>query len=132
MAATYDETLATGKDWVRFLIRDTDTANAQLSDEEITALLGVQTATGEAAYYFAAAEALCILKTAYASAGAGRTSKSVEHLEITWGMDSGVLEALEYAIRSLRRRGAFLYAGRPYALRVVGRSPRRDVRFPTE
>lgn len=39
MSATYDEGLATDRDWVRFLIGDTDAANAEVSDEEIDAML---------------------------------------------------------------------------------------------
>ena len=39
MAATYDPTLATDRDRVRFNLADTDTTNAIFQDEEITALL---------------------------------------------------------------------------------------------
>lgn len=131
MSANYDPTLPSGLDWVRFLTRDTDTAAAALSDEEITALLAMQTATGQAAYYFAAAEALQILRAGYATAGEGVTSKTVEHLEKTWGMDRGVVEAIDCHISFLRRRGAFLLSRVPRTVRAVGRSS-RDVRFSTE
>lgn len=46
MAATYDTTLATDKDKVRLLIGDTDTARAELSDEEITASLTIYGSVG--------------------------------------------------------------------------------------
>ena len=42
MTWTYDPTLATDKDRVRFLIGDTDTTDQQLANEEITYLLTVQ------------------------------------------------------------------------------------------
>ena len=39
MAATYDASLPTAKDRVRFLIQDTNVASAMLQDEEITFML---------------------------------------------------------------------------------------------
>ncbi len=41
MAITYDNTLPTDKDKVRFLIQDTDTANGYLHDSEIKAILDI-------------------------------------------------------------------------------------------
>lgn len=131
MSATYDPTLPTGRDWVRFLSRDTDVPdNAELSDEEIDALLAMQTATEPAAYYYAAAEALALIVTTYAKVGKGLLSKSVEHLELTWGSGEGVIAALEQQIAGLRKRGAFLLSRRPRVVRAVGRSITRDTRFP--
>jgi hypothetical protein len=49
MAATYDSTLSTDKDKVRFYIQDTDTANAQMQDEEITAMISLHGSYKEAA-----------------------------------------------------------------------------------
>lgn len=40
MAATFDASLSTNKDWVRYLIGDTDTGNAYVQDETIEAVLG--------------------------------------------------------------------------------------------
>lgn len=62
MAATYDVTLATDRDWVRFLINDRVTAKAVLQDEEIDALL-----VEEGNKYLAAARAgeLILLKQGF-------------------------------------------------------------------
>lgn len=131
MSASYDSTLATGKDWVRFLTRDTDTTDASISDEEIEAVLDMQTASAPASYYFAAAEVLSLRLAEQAMVGEGKQRKMVEHLQIEWGMESNVVEAIDKHICWLRERGAFLLAPRPRALRAVGRSTTRDVRFPT-
>jgi hypothetical protein len=39
MAATFDDTLPTDRDWIRAALGDTDTSNAWLSDERINAVL---------------------------------------------------------------------------------------------
>lgn len=39
MSATYDPTLATDRDWCRFLVRDHDMAAPHFQDEEIDAVL---------------------------------------------------------------------------------------------
>lgn len=49
MSASYDPTLPSPLDQVRFLLGDTDTSDAMLSDQEITALLGLYSSTAEAA-----------------------------------------------------------------------------------
>jgi len=131
VSASYDPDLPTGKDWVRFLTGDTDTSAASISDEEITAVLAMQTATGVAAYYYAAAEVLSLFLAEQAQAGAGLQRKMVEHLQLEWGMESNVVEAIQLHISWLRRRGAFLLSPRPRVLRAAGRSTARDVRFPT-
>jgi hypothetical protein len=53
VAATYDNTLATTKDKIRFRMGDTDTVDALLQDEEIAAALNL-TATEDAAVAFLA------------------------------------------------------------------------------
>jgi len=130
VSATYDPTLATDRDWVRFLTGDTNVASPLLSNEEIDGLLLVQTATGEAARYFAAAEALSVISIRYATVGQGLVSKSVEHLELEWGTDTGNLEAINYRISCLKKRGAFLLSTRPgFSFKVAGKSTSRDVRI---
>jgi hypothetical protein len=49
MAATYSSSLTTDKDKVRFYIQDTDITNAQLQDEEITAMITLHGSYKEAA-----------------------------------------------------------------------------------
>jgi hypothetical protein len=56
MAATFDASLSTDKDWVRALIGDMDTGNAYLQDETIEAIL-----TEEQNKYVAASRACRII-----------------------------------------------------------------------
>lgn len=103
MSATYDPTLPTDRDWVRFLIGDTDTSAAEISDEEINALLA------DSAYpnrYLAAAAAGDLMGT---RAG-GILSKSLAELSITYGSDSGISFA-DYVGR-LRAKGADVELGK--------------------
>lgn len=85
MAWSYDSTLTTAKDQVRFLIRDTDTAKQQVQDEEILWLIKSEANIYMAAY---AAGQMVVARTA---AGAGVSSKSVGDLSISYGglSDSG-------------------------------------------
>ena len=78
MAATYDASLPSDKDWVRFLIGDRDVTNARISDEEITAVLAE-----EANKYCAAARCA---QLAFAGTQ-GVTMKAVDDLRIEYGDD---------------------------------------------
>lgn len=119
MSATYDTTLATDRDHVRFLIGDTVVTNAKLSDEEIDAVLDLETATGEALPYFAAARCLEALRSRWLGAGAGVLEKSVGELTLRYGGDQSSAATLETAIKDLRKRGATLLAPSPKVFRAV-------------
>jgi len=95
VSATYDPTLPTDKDWVRFLIGDRVEATAKLQDEEILAVLGE-----EANKYLAAARCGEII----ISLGQGAVSKSVDDLSITYG-DSAESSFRDH-LRKLREEGA--------------------------
>jgi hypothetical protein len=111
MSATYDPTLPTDRDWVRFLISDTDVvANAQLQDEEIDAVVADETATGEALKYYAAARCLSVLFQRWTSSGHGVIEKQVLQLRIRRGMNESAVIALQGLICDFRKRGADLLA----------------------
>lgn len=119
MAATYTNTLPTHKDWVRFLIGDTNIASAQLQDEEIAALINEQLnqhTDGDWIHYLAAAVALDGLRAKWTAMGAGIVSKQVSRLSITLGAAGGSADdALKNRIKELRERGAWLLLPRPRA-----------------
>ena len=126
MSFSYNPALPTDLDHVRFLIGDTTTPSEMLQDEEITAVLSEETATGKALKYFAAARALQVLSTRWAAAGRGVTSKSVSQLSKTWGIDGNATQVLEARIKELRERGAFLLSpSTSYPFRVGGDSTSR-------
>lgn len=106
------------KDWVRLLIGDTDTTDEALSDDEITAILGEEGASGTSLKYFAAAMALDILAASWASKGRGFAEKQVGKLRKRWGVGGGRITLKDYAA-SLRARGARRSARQPYVMRAV-------------
>lgn len=126
MTTTYDPTLATDLDHVRFLIGDTDTTSAIFQDEEISAVLGFQTAPSAAIPYFAAADILSQLSGKYSVAGEGRIQKTVSKLTLIWGVNEDANSALQSRISALRKKGAQLASKRPFALRVMGNSGTRN------
>jgi hypothetical protein len=75
MSASYDPTLPSDKDWVRFLIGDRDITSPNLEDEEILAVL-----TEEANKYLAAFRCGNIIF----NRGLGAITKSVDDLSITY------------------------------------------------
>jgi hypothetical protein len=97
VSATYDPTLPTDKDWVRFLIGDRDVADPRLQDEEILALLVEK----ENKYLAAALAGDSIL-----AAGQGAVSKSVGDLSLTLG-DSAE-STYRAHLRRLHERGCQL------------------------
>ena len=76
---SYDDSLPTDRDWVRFLIGDT-LAVEKVSDAEITALL-----VEEPNKYCAAAAVLAHLLTKYGSKGEGILRKTVDELTVEYG-----------------------------------------------
>jgi hypothetical protein len=95
MTFTYDRTLPTDRDWVRFLIGDTTDSTNRLQDEEIDAVL-----REEPNKYLAAARC----GERIFELGFGAVSKSVEGLSLSYS------DSPEGAFRShlqkLREKGA--------------------------
>jgi hypothetical protein len=120
VSATYDPELPSNRDHVRFLIGDTDTAAALLSDEEIDAVITAETATGDALKYYAAARCLEALVTRWASAGHGVVEKQVSKLRVRRGLGESAGAVLERAIRELRKRGSYLLSPSPKVFRALG------------
>ena len=118
MATTYDATLATDKDWVRFLCGDRDVSSVQvgdrvisrarLQDEEIIALLDE-----EANRYFAAARACEVI---YARTQ-GMLEKQVGDLKLKYGGNAD--DAYLKHIRALRIEGARRLQPKPRSFRVL-------------
>ena len=106
MSATYDPTLATDMDWVRFLIYDRDTAAARLQDEEILAVL-----VEEANKYLAAARCGEILLAR--SFPGDITSKKVAELSLAWGGTMGRANSYEAYLKQLREYGTWLLLPSP-------------------
>jgi hypothetical protein len=103
MAATYDPTLPTDRDWVRFLIGDTNVTpatDALFTDEEIDAVL-----TEQSNKYLAAARLLSNLSARWAGAGRGVMSKRVDELSARWGVSGDTASALASRIAELRSLG---------------------------
>lgn len=117
--ATYDPTLPTDKDHVRFLIGDTDTDDAKLADAEILATLAEEIATGEALKYYGAASCLSVLRTRWASAGEGVLEKEVDDIRVKRGRDQTAEAAIEARMTELRTTGARLLGTSPYEFRVL-------------
>ncbi len=119
MAATYDASLASERDWVRFFIGDRDVTKAALQDEEIVAVIAeeqTRAGAGDHVKYLAAARCGEVLL----AQTKGLVSKQVEDLRLAWGdsPDSAYRAHLE----GLRTRGAevLLKAGpRAAVFRVV-------------
>ena len=101
MAATYNPSLASDKDWVRFFIGDRGVDDVEstfvLSDEEINAVLGE-----EKNKYLAAARCGDVIL----SQGRGVVSKSVGNLSLSYG-DSPE-SAYRGHLKTLREKGCEL------------------------
>jgi hypothetical protein len=123
MASTYDPTLSTNRDLVRFLVPDKDTTTALFQDEEIDAVLasmaGSYTSPGIA--YFAAAALLENLHRTWMSRGKGVASKKTAKLAITFGTGVGINvdAAMQQAIKSLRIQGAHIMCPSPKTLAML-------------
>ena len=115
MSFSYDSTLASDLDWVRFLVPDKTTPSHLFEDEELEALIAQSPDNGQSgnlssAVYYAAASALSRLHRQYMTKGKGSTSKKVSRLAIVYGTGSGINIdiAVQTAISNLRREGARL------------------------
>lgn len=103
MTATYDPTLPADKDTVRFLVGDTDTSNAAVSDEEITASLALF-----GSVYNTAAGVADALAAKYSSS----TSISISGL-VSVAQEQKALAYRALAVR-LRSQAATMNVGAPF------------------
>ena len=115
MAATYSPSLPTAKDWVRFLIGDTDTTASLLDDQEILAVIAE-----EENKYLAAASCLESLLVRWSSSGRGIVEKQASKLRIKRGVDQSSVAALEEAIARLRATGNRGVAAPSAVFRTLG------------
>ncbi len=126
MSATYDPTLPTDIDYVRFLVPDTDvtpTTDAKFSDEEIAATIAEEQSrgrTGGSTKYFVTAVLLGILLSKFAARGEGIRRKEVDELELEFGPRDSAERALQRRIVDLERRGKFLLQPRPRLMKAYG------------
>lgn len=95
MAATYNTSHASDKDWIRLMIGDRNTSQAVFQDEEIEAVLQASTSK-----WFAAAT---LASTLLARSG-GMVRKRVKDLEIEWSTDAE--SSYTQHIQWLRKQGA--------------------------
>lgn len=125
MSFSYNTSLTTNLDWVRFLIGDTIEATVKLSDEEITAILAEEAVTisgantNRAVKYFAAASALSALYARWSAAGEGLLEKHVDDLRLIWGTDNKGSVAIEGRIKELRSKGGRLLLDRSILFRSM-------------
>jgi hypothetical protein len=108
MAKTFDEGLATDKDWVRFAIGDFIVATAVLDDDTINAVLGL-----ELNKWLAAASCA----QSIAAKGKGLASKKVEDLQLTW--EDNADSAYARLIADLKEEGALQLMERPRHMFVL-------------
>ncbi len=114
MSFSYDPSLGTDKDWIRFRLNDTVEASAKLQDEEIEAINAE-----EANKHIAAADCLEALMVRWMSAGEGVMEKQVSKLRIKFGSETSAADALQNRIDELRKRGRFLQTPRPRLFRAL-------------
>lgn len=108
MAFSYNANLNTPCDRVRFLVGDTVEARAALQDEEIDAVLALQTPNAAAVFY-AAIECLQAMWAKWLASAGGIESKRVDGA--SWKYSSGA--SVEARVHELRRM----------ALKALGRRP---------
>jgi hypothetical protein len=70
-----------------------------MQDEEITAVLADQLASGDGAKYYAAADCLSSLLASWVSKGDGVLEKEVDDLRIKYGAGSSAAEAVNAMIQ---------------------------------
>lgn len=126
MSFSYDETLSTTRDVVRFLVSDIigPAASALFQDEEIDGIITLRTGervTAAALPYDVAALLLGQLLTRFSFKGKGVEEKVVDKLRIRFGIggQSSLPEAIRAEMESLRRRASYLGASRGKLLRAV-------------
>lgn len=128
MTVTYNPSLVSDLDWVRFLVSKTVTTDTELQDEEIQAVIDSQPSNGQSggkssAVYYAAAVCLGRLHTGWMTKGKGVASKKVSRLSIVYGTGSGINIdiAIQDAVKNLRKEAArllTLYTGGSHHIRI--------------
>jgi len=108
--ASYDPTLPTDKDWVRFMAGDRDISRALLDDGEIYGLLREFPNK-----YLAAAQAC----EAILARSQGLVTKQVDDLRLQWSDSSTAENVYSKYIRHLRERGAKLTIQKSSRFRVL-------------
>ena len=114
MSFSYDNTLASDRDWVRFLLSDTVEADATLTDEEIDAVL-LETANK----YCAAVLLGGTMVGRWTVAGAGVVEKRVGDLSITYGSGESASGAFGDYLKGLRAKCLAAQMPRPRVFRVL-------------
>jgi len=112
MPATYDASLPTDKDWVRFLTADRSITAPRLQDEEIEAVL-----TEEGNKYLAAARCIEV----GLSGRAGLVEKTVDDLKLRYSDDPE--SAIARHVATLREKGNRLKLARPSHFKAYGTRP---------
>ena|ERR1700753_1255388 len=124
MSSSYDSSLPSDKDWVRFLTGDTDVTNPSLQDEEILAVITEESiqigpSGAQALKYFASAMCLERILSGQSLAGEGVESIKVGSLTITQGISSSGVSSVQAKISQLRLKGASLLGSKPRVFRLL-------------
>ena len=101
---------------MRFLVGDTDAANARLDDEEIWALVNDyvgQYGDGDWVRYLAAADLMSTLRARWIVAGGGIVEKEVSKLRIRYGIQDSQIDVIANHVAWLRAEGARRRIPRP-------------------
>ncbi len=120
MSFSYDTSLSSDLAWVRFLIGDVTSATAVLSDEEIAAIITVETKSVAAATkYAAAATAGTAAFARWQATGKGISAKAVDGLSIKRESGEDANRAYLKMLQGYREKSAELQFVRPAVFRVV-------------
>ena len=106
MAKTYDASLGTNRDWVRFLVGDSVDTMA-LADEEIDGIIADQTSAGDAVKFFAAADAIEAMYALHKAGRKGVVDRQISKLRLRFGEDVSAANAVAKTAADFRRKGSF-------------------------
>ena len=109
MSATYNTSLPTDRDWVRFTVGDRDVTRALLQDEEIDAIL-----SQKANRWLAAADCAQMIL----AQNRGMIEKQVETLKLQWS-NKGAESTYQIYIDYLRKMGTMAMSPAPSVFRVL-------------
>ena len=121
MAKSYDASLGTNRDWVRFLIGD-NVATMALADEEIDAIIADETSAGDALKFFAAASAVEAMYALHKAGRKGVVDRQISKLRLRFGEDVSAANAVAKAAADFRVKGAFRQSKavpKAYSLRML-------------
>lgn len=113
MSASYEPKLTSHLDWVRFLVGDTDVANARLDDDEIWATInshvaqsGSDSTDGSWVRYAAAADLMGLINARWMIAGGGIAEKETSKLRIKYGVNDTGVDVIGRHVTWLRTEAA--------------------------